>query len=29
MLKLVYREHKLLIYKKDTYRNREENKYEV
>ena len=29
MLELVYREHKLLIYKVDTYRGREENKWEV
>ena len=29
MLKLVYREHELLIYKVDTYRGREEDKWEV
>ena len=29
MLKLVYREYKLLIYKADTYRGREEDKWEV
>ena len=29
MLKLVYREYELLIYKVDTYRNREEDKWEV
>ena len=29
MLKLVYREYKLLIYKADTYRGREEDKQEV
>ena len=27
MLKLVYREHELLIYKVDTYKGREENCY--
>ena len=29
MLELVYREHELLIYKADTYRNKEEDKWEV
>ena len=29
MLELVYREHELLIYKADTYRGREEDKWEV
>ena len=29
MLKLVYREYKLLIYKADTYRGREEDEQEV
>ena len=29
ILKLVYREHKLLIYKVDIYRGREEDKQEV
>ena len=29
MLKLAYREYKLLIYKVDIYRDREEDKWEV
>ena len=29
ILKLVYREYKLLIYKKDTYKSKEENKWKV
>ena len=29
MLELVYREHELLIYKIDIYRDREEDKWEV
>ena len=29
MLKLVYREYELLIYKVDIYRGREEDKWEV
>ena len=29
MLELVYREYKLLIYKADMYRGREEDKWEV
>ena len=29
MLKLVYREYELLIYKADMYRGREEDKWEV
>ena len=29
MLKLVYREHKLLIYKIDTYRGKEEDEWKV
>ena len=29
MLKLVYGEHELLIYKADTYRGKEEDKWEV
>ena len=29
MLKLVYGEYKLLIYKTDTYKGREEDKWEV
>ena len=29
MLKLVYREYKLLIYKVDIYRGKEEDKWEV
>ena len=29
MLKLVYREYKLLIYKADIYKGREEDKWEV
>ena len=29
MLKLVYREHEPLIYKADTYRGKEEDKWEV
>ena len=29
ILELVYREHKLLIYKTDTYRGRKEDKQEV
>ena len=29
ILKLVYREHKLLIYKVDMYKGREENEQEV
>ena len=29
MLKLIYREHKPLIYKADTYKGRKENKWEV
>ena len=29
MLKLVYREHKLLIYKADIYRGRKEDEWEV
>ena len=29
MLKLVYREYKLLIYKVNTYKDREEDKWEV
>ena len=29
ILELVYREYKLLIYKVDTYRGREEDKWEV
>ena len=29
MLKLAHREHKLLIYKADTYRGREEDEWEV
>ena len=29
MLKLVYGEYKLLIYRKDTYKGREKDKWEV
>ena len=29
MLKLVYREHELLIYKADTYKGREKDEWEV
>ena len=29
MLELVYREYKLLVYKEDIYRGREEDKWEV
>ena len=29
MLKLAYREHKLLVYKADTYKGREEDEWEV
>ena len=29
MLELAYGEYKLLIYKKDTYREKKENKWEV
>ena len=29
MLKLVYGEYKLLIYKADTYKGREEDKWEI
>ena len=29
MLKLVYKEHKLLIYKADTYRGRKEDEWEI
>ena len=29
MLELVYKEYKLLIYKVDTYKGREEDKWEV
>ena len=29
MLELVYREYKLLIYKADTYKGREEDKWKV
>ena len=29
MLKLVYREHELLIYKADIYKGREEDEWEV
>ena len=29
MLELVYKKHELLIYKVDTYRGREEDKWEV
>ena len=29
MLELVYREHKPLVYKADTYRSKDENKWEI
>ena len=29
MLKLVYKEYKLLIYKVDTYKGKEEDKWEI
>ena len=29
MLELVYREYKLLIYKTDTYKGKEEDKWEI
>ena len=29
MLKLVYREHELLIYKADIYRDKKEDKWEI